>query len=225
MPSPDDVRRMFSRLAPRYDVFNRWASFGLDAFWRERVAGRLRAGEDILDLGCGTGDLTLLAAEKGCRVVGLDFSEDMLEIARRRRPSLEWIQAEAMRIPLPDGRFDAVVSAFLLRNLYRSGALDGTLREARRLLKNGGRLIFLDLSLPANPVLRFGHAVYLHTILPLVGRIAAGASWPGRYLTDSIEAFPPTPAIRDSLESAGFQDPGIESFYGGVISLITAKKP
>jgi demethylmenaquinone methyltransferase/2-methoxy-6-polyprenyl-1,4-benzoquinol methylase len=215
---------MFSRLAPRYDVFNRWASLGLHAFWRKRVVDRLHAGEDVLDLGCGTGDLALLAADKGCRVVGLDFSEEMLEIARRRGLHLEWIRAEASRIPLPDGRFDAIVSAFLLRNLYRSGAWDVTLTETGRLLKKGGRLIFLDLSLPGNPLLRLGHAVYLRTILPLVGRIAAGARWPGRYLTASIEEFPPASAIRVSLESAGFQDPGIESFCGGVVSLVTAIK-
>lgn len=215
---------MFSRLAPRYDSFNRWSSLGLDGWWRKRLIARLPAGVDVLDVGCGTGDLSLLAAAKGHRVTGLDFSPDMLEIARRRGPGLTWVQASAAGTGLPDASFGAVVSAYVMRNLYRGGLLDGSLREAFRVLRPGGRLMFLDLTRPRNGFLRRGHAIYMKTALPCIGRLVCGDRWPGDYLKTSIEELPPEAVLGKAFESVGFQNFRIVPLSGGIVSLFIAEK-
>jgi demethylmenaquinone methyltransferase/2-methoxy-6-polyprenyl-1,4-benzoquinol methylase len=222
--SPNDISRMFSRLAPRYDRFNRWSSLGLDGVWRRALISRLRPGGDVLDMGCGTGDLTLLAAAAGHRAAGLDFSEEMLEVARKRGPGLTWTRASAAETGFPDGRFDAVVSAYVMRNLYRGGLLDGSLREARRVLRQGGRLLFLDLTRPRNALLRWGHAAYMRTVLPLVGRVVCGADWPGDYLKTSIEDLPSDAVLRAAFESAGFTNFQVAPLSGGIVSLFIAER-
>jgi demethylmenaquinone methyltransferase / 2-methoxy-6-polyprenyl-1,4-benzoquinol methylase len=221
----DDIRRMFSALAPRYDRFNRWSSLGLDNHWRRALAGRLSAGQRVLDVGCGTGDLSLLAFHRGCRVSGLDFSEEMLAVARRREPAVDWTRAGADKTPFPPDSFDAVLSAYVMRNLYRGGLLEGSLKESFRVLKAGGRVMFLDLTRPRNPLLRWGHGLYMKTALPLIGRAVCGPSWPGAYLRSSIEELPAEVVIRGLFEGAGFKDVEIIPLSGGIVSLFIGQKP
>jgi demethylmenaquinone methyltransferase/2-methoxy-6-polyprenyl-1,4-benzoquinol methylase len=150
----------------------------------------------------------------------------MLEEARKRPGAdrAQWRQGSAAGLPFPDGRFDAVVSAYVMRNLYKGGLLEESLREAFRTLKAGGRLMFLDLTRPGNAAVRWGHGLYLKTLLPLIGRIVCGPAWPGSYLRTSIEDLPPEPALRDAFQAAGFKDFKIVPLTGGIVSLFIAQK-
>lgn len=215
---------MFSRLAPRYDSFNRFSSLGLDMWWRKRLVRGLPTGAAVLDMGCGTGDLALMAAAEGHRVTGLDFSPEMLEIARRRGPSLAWVEASAAETGLPDGAFGAVVSAYVMRNLYRGGLLDASLREAHRVLSPGGRVMFLDLTRPGNAFLRWGHGLYMKTALPLIGRLVCGDRWPGDYLKTSIEDLPAEGLLRGAFERAGFKNFKVSPMSGGIVSVFVGEK-
>src|SRR5687767_12013910 len=145
---------MFGALAPAYDRFNFLSSLRLDAVWRRRAVARLRPGQRVLDLGCGTGDLALAAARRAGpagRVTGADFAEPMLEVARRKSAGVgpgaapvEWVRASADALPFPDASFDFVVSAFVLRSL--AGIRAGAAREVARVLAPGGTACLLELA-------------------------------------------------------------------------------
>ncbi|HEY6031571.1 MAG TPA: ubiquinone/menaquinone biosynthesis methyltransferase, partial [Gaiellaceae bacterium] len=144
--APDAVRTMFDRIAPVYDAMNRVMTAGLDRRWRRITAEAVvREGDAVLDAACGTGDLALADAKAGGRVTGLDFSERMLERARRKGPGLEWVQGDALALPFPDASFDAATVGFGVRNL---DDLEAGLRELRRVLKPGGRLGVLEITRP-----------------------------------------------------------------------------
>lgn len=219
---------MFSALAPRYQRFNRWSSLGLDDRWRLALVKELGDSRRVLDLGTGTGDLAWRIARQLPRsfVVGADLSFDMM-IQSERVVSTQapvWVQASGESLPFRGASFDSVVSAFVLRNLFMGGVLAASLREASRVLGTGGRLIFLDLTRPANVLLRWGHRIYGKTALPLIGRLMFGKNWPGTYLSGSIRALPSGESMGKLFLENGFSSFECRPLWGGIVSLFIGKK-
>ena len=165
---PDEVRTMFDRIAPVYDVMNRVMTAGLDRRWRRlTVEAVVRPGDRVLDGCCGTGDLALAARRAGAvHVVGLDFSEAMLERARRKSDDVEWVRGDLLALPFADGSFDAATVGFGVRNV---ADLEGGLRELRRVLRPGGRLGILEITRPRG-LLRPFFRLWFDVLVPLAGR-------------------------------------------------------
>jgi demethylmenaquinone methyltransferase/2-methoxy-6-polyprenyl-1,4-benzoquinol methylase len=222
---------MFSRIVPEYQAFSRWSSLGCDSLWRQKLAKEVSGCRQVLDVGAGTGDVTYLLAGQQKRAVGVDFSFEMLEWAQkhpsqgRPAPTASWTQATAAALPFADGSFDGIVSAFVLRNLKKAGVLNDSLRECFRVLVPGGRLVFLDLTQPSGLLLKWGHALYNRTVMPLAGTLIFGPRWPGRYLADSIEELGGEAILGPLFQKAGFTDFRMTPLWGGVVSLIAAQKP
>lgn len=209
---PQKVQAMFSAIAGAYDLNNRLHSFGLDQSWRRRAVAiaRVKSSDDVVDVACGTGDLTELFAQSGARsVLGLDFTPPMLEIAREKsgrtahsgaRPRFE--HGDATSLHLADASADVISIAFGLRNV---GDPHAALREFRRVLRPGGRLVVLEFDEPRNPVIRSLNRLYTHHIMPITASlIARDRSGAYRYLPRSVETFLDADRLRDAVRSAGF---------------------
>ena len=184
------VRAMFSGIARRYDLLNHLLSGNVDKRWRRRTARALESclveGARVLDVACGTGDLSLVLDEAGeASVIGLDFCRPMLEIARHKADEISrpvpFVEGDALRLPFEDETFDAVTIAFGLRNL--AGVADG-LRELRRVLKQGGRLAVLEFSSPVVPGFRALVRFYFTRVLPRIGGLVSGSRGAYEYLPD-----------------------------------------
>jgi demethylmenaquinone methyltransferase/2-methoxy-6-polyprenyl-1,4-benzoquinol methylase len=212
----DGVRRMFDRIAPVYDAMNRVMTAGLDRRWRaETVREAVRPGDRVLDACCGTGDLALAARRAGAgSVVGLDFSERMLERARRKGPDLEWIQGDVLALPFEDGGFDAAVVGFGVRNVED---LEAGLRELRRVLRPGGRLGILEITTPRGFLAPF-YRVWFDRVVPLLGRVLPGGD-AYTYLPASVRRFPGPEELADLLRSCGFGSVRFRLFAGGIVAL------
>lgn len=233
-PDADSIRSMFDRLAHRYDLFNHLTSMGLATWWRKKALLPLERGMRVLDLGCGTGDLTLAAAKKiagSGEVVGLDFSENMLAHARRRYAKLglngsgnaRFVRKKAEELPLEGDRpYDLIVSGFVLRNLYEN--IDPILEGVYRSLKSGGRIRFLDITEPSNPVKRFFWKTYMATFAVLYGKILFGKDYPAFYLTESAKRFVKPAEFIAKLERCGFKKVSVERMMLGSVALYSAEK-
>ena len=189
------VQRLFTRIAPRYDWFNRLASLGLDQGWRAQAIerGTITPGQQVLDVCTGTGDLAVLCTQyqqQAGTVVGMDMNGAMLTHAQRKQRALGltigWIQGEAESLPFSEGTFDRVVIGFSTRNLTH---LMGGLREMVRVLRPQGRLVILETGYPANPVLRAAYQTFLFTGVRLIGFLLTGRTWPFTYLARSVRGF------------------------------------
>jgi demethylmenaquinone methyltransferase/2-methoxy-6-polyprenyl-1,4-benzoquinol methylase len=214
------VEGMFDRLAPRYDRMNRIISLGLDRRWRKHTVDALDAppGARVLDLACGTGDLCRDLAARGCHPIGLDFSAGMLAAARIDAPL---VRADGARLPVATGTLDAVTCGFALRNFVD---LDTVFAECARVLRPGGRFAALDASVPANPVMRAGNAVWFRGAVPLLGRVLARDAEAYRYLPRSTAYLPPAPVLADRLAEAGFGAVRHTTFTGGSVLLMTGTR-
>ena len=215
---PDAVRTMFDRIAPVYDLMNRVMTAGLDGRWRRLTARAVvRSGDRVLDACCGTGDLALADERAGGRVVGLDFSERMLERARRKAPSLEWVRGDLLDLPFADESFDAATVGFGVRNV---ADLERSLGELRRVLRPGGRLGILEITTPRG-FLRPFYRLWFDKIVPLlVGRVLRGGS-AYSYLPASVRRFPGPEELAALLERAGFGDVSFRRLAGGIVALYT----
>jgi demethylmenaquinone methyltransferase/2-methoxy-6-polyprenyl-1,4-benzoquinol methylase len=216
----EDVRGMFDRIAPVYDVMNRLMTAGLDRRWR-RLAAReaVWPGDRVLDACCGTGDLAIEAERRGGRVVGLDFSERMLERARRKSGTIEWVQGDALALPFEDGSFDAATCGFGVRNLED---LAGGLAELRRVLRPGGRIAVLEITRPRGLLKPF-FRLWFDVLVPLAGKVLPG----GRaytYLPASVRRFPGPDDLSALFERVGFEDVRYRLLGGGSVALHTAVK-
>ena len=211
------VREMFDRIAPVYDAMNRAMTAGLDRRWREETARAVVApGDRVLDACCGTGDLALADLRLGGRVTGVDFSEPMLERARRKSDGIEWVVADALALPFADGSFDAVTVGFGVRNL---DDLKAGVRELRRVLVHGGRLGVLEVTQPLG-LLRPFYKLWFDILVPLAGKLLPGGS-AYTYLPASVRRFPTASDFTELLRESGFDDVRCRLFAGGIVALHT----
>jgi len=216
--APEEVRGMFDRIAPVYDLMNRVMTAGLDGRWR-RLAARevVWPGDRVLDACCGTGDLAVEAERRGGRVVGLDFSARMLERARRKSGTIEWLQGDALALPFADGEFDAVTVGFGVRNL---ADLEGGLREAKRVLRPGGRIAVLEITRPRG-LLRPFFRLWFDVLVPIAGKVLPGGK-AYTYLPASVRRFPGPEDLAALFAKAGFHDVRYRMLGGGSVALHVA---
>ncbi len=214
------ISGMFDSIASKYDRMNHGMSLGIDRLWRRRfvrrLAKKLPEKAAVLDLACGTGDLTKALSEKGYQVTGLDISSEMMAIGREKcrylSPKPNFVLGSAEQIPFPDDTFDAVTIAFGLRNFdHRARCL----AEIRRVLKPGGQLAVLEFAVPRNRHWNKIYLFYFKNILPLIGRLVGSADAYG-YLVDSVLAFPRYEALCDEFRRAGFLFPRYKPYTGGI---------
>ncbi len=223
-----DVQQTFHDIAQRYDRMNRVMTLGQDQRWRrELVKGlALQAGERLLDLGAGTGDLSFEAIRQqaGCHVVAADFTLAMLRLGQQGTGGelLPWTTADALCLPFPDESFDAVCSGFLLRNVRD---LDQALREQKRVLKPNGRLASLDTSRPTRNWLSPFIKIYLNFCIPLLGSVIAGNRNAYQYLSASTQAFLTAEELAERMLRAGFRAVRFKRRMAGTIGLHWANKP
>ena len=220
----DRIRQMFDQVAARYDARNRLFSADRDRAWRRRAAQRaaLRPGQTALDLCTGTGKLAhelLPFVRPSGRVVGIDFSPAMLELARGREPEVEFRLGDVTRLNEPDASVDAVTIGFGLRNLVDREA---ALREMFRVLRPGGRLVILEFAPPPRGLLMRAYRFYLSRLMPAVaGLLSAGEGSAYRYLAETVEAFPEPAELARQLEGLGFTV-AVERLTFGIAALHVA---
>jgi demethylmenaquinone methyltransferase / 2-methoxy-6-polyprenyl-1,4-benzoquinol methylase len=213
------VRDMFDAIAPKYDRLNRIISFRLDVRWRKRAVRDLAlpAGSNVLDLASGTGDLCIDLRKAGMSSVSMDLSFGMLSADRSGSPR---VQTDILRLPVPDGSVDGVMCGFALRNLVD---LPTFFNELGRVVRPGGRIALLDVSVPKNRVVRWGNGIYFGKIVPKIG--AALSDGPAyAYLPKSV-AYLPLPAFMVSaLQDAGFADAEHTQLSGGLTQLMVGTR-
>jgi demethylmenaquinone methyltransferase / 2-methoxy-6-polyprenyl-1,4-benzoquinol methylase len=211
---------MFDRIAPVYDVMNRVMTAGLDVRWRRlAAASAVRAGDRVLDAACGTGDLAIADLKAGAgKVTGLDFSAKMLERARRKNTTIEWLQGDMLALPFADETFDAATVGFGVRNVEDLGL---GLRELRRVLRPGGRLAILEITQPRGALRPF-YSLWFDRIVPLLGKVLPGGD-AYTYLPASVKRFPTAERLADMLREAGFTDVRFKLMGGSIVALHTGQ--
>ncbi len=221
---------MFGAIAGRYDFLNHFLSANCDRRWRRtcvrEIEKRIAAPfPRILDLGCGTADLSLAFSRLG-PVVGCDFCHPMLQIGTQKiagidpHPPVSLLEADALVLPFADASFDVVVSAFVLRNL---AGIDQGLQEMRRVLRPGGFVGILEFGMPRVPILATVYQWYFLRILPRVGRLLSGVDGPYGYLPTSVQAFPPVEELKKKIEIAGFDNAEYRLLTGGIAILLVGQ--
>jgi demethylmenaquinone methyltransferase / 2-methoxy-6-polyprenyl-1,4-benzoquinol methylase len=220
---PEQVAAMFDAVAKNYDRTNDLLSFGQARLWRRALVRAVapKPGERVLDLAAGTGTSSMALAKPGVEVIAGDFSEGMLAEGRKRHPSLQFVFADAMRLPFLDAEFDAVTISFGLRNVndYRVA-----LAEMLRVLKPGGRVVVCEFSHVSGPLDAL-YGFYLKNILPLFSRLASSTPEAYSYLAESIAAWPNQTALADELRAAGFERVTYRNLSLGVVAMHSGFKP
>ena len=225
------VREMFTSIAPRYDLLNHVLSFNIDRLWWWRTARSFDAilklpEARVLDLCCGTGDMTFALRRRArsgdCADSGADFSHAMLQraAAKGKGTTLRWIEADALQLPFPDGHFNLVTSAFGFRNL---ADYDAGLREIPRVLAPGGECGILDFGEPGG-LLGHAYRVYFKHVLPAIGTVLSGVSGPYAYLPASVERFPAPEEMLGRMRQAGFREASWSPYTFGIAGLYRGVK-
>ena len=226
------VREMFAAIATRYDLLNHLLSGNVDQRWRRLVARRMAANLStndarVLDVACGTGDLSLaLVAGTKAQVIGLDFCQPMLDIAAAKSSDrglgIPFVEGDALKLPFRDRSFDGVSIAFGLRNL---ASFEGGLGKLFRILRPGGTVAVLEFSTPRTPILRTFFRVYFTKLLPFVGGMVSGSKSAYEYLPDSVSRFPDQALLAAMLKEVGFGEVTFENLTGGIAALHIGKRP
>ena len=226
------VRDMFGSIAARYDFLNHFLSANLDRRWRQICVREMKkrtkaASPRILDIGCGTADLSIAFSGLG-PVIGCDFCHPMLCLGNKKISGIhsvhpfDLIEADALMLPFPDKTFDMVVSAFVLRNL---ADINQGLREMRRVLRPGGFLGILDFGMPRWPLIAQLYRFYFLKVLPKAGKLLSGVDGPYGYLPDSVQAFPPIEELKLKAEQAGLIRVEYRRLTAGVAVLLIGSCP
>ena len=229
------VRQMFDRIAPTYDKLNHLMSLGIDRFWRNKAIDSLKpfSPQNILDIATGTGDFALLMAKllppKGGQgvfhITGADISEGMMSVGREKvkqeglQDMISFEHEDCLNLSFPDGSFDAVTSAYGVRNFQD---LDKGLREMRRVLRPGGHLLIVELTPPPRFPMKQLFWVYAHVVMPLLGRLISHDNSAYTYLPASMEAFPQPEQMEGILKRAGFSDVQWKRFTFGISTMYLA---
>ena len=228
---PDGIRKMYEKVALRYDLFNRVATFGLDGGWRRRAAELVpkRSDMTVVDVCAGTGDMTRELALKlgvGSLVMALDFSSEMLSLCRNKlsdtTANVAFVMGRGEVMPVTSGRVDAACCTFALRNL--ESVMDGFLKELFRILRPGGKVVLLETGRPTAPILKQAHKLYLKKVVPFEGRLITGNGPAYRYLADSVQHFPSPDDFCHELKAVGFRRTSWQHLSWGIATIYTAYK-
>jgi demethylmenaquinone methyltransferase/2-methoxy-6-polyprenyl-1,4-benzoquinol methylase len=223
------VQEMFGRIAGRYNIMNRIMTFGQDMSWRRFVVkqANLPAKGALLDLATGTGDIAFEAKESqpDAHVIGADFALPMMYVGQDepRGKTIDWSAADALNLPFPNARFDAVVSGYLMRNVID---IPRALKEQWRVLKNGGRIVILDTAPPPNNILKPFILIHMNYVIPILGRLIGGqaAADAYKYLPESTQAFKTAPELVELLKQAGYQNIGYKLVMLGTQMIVWGEK-
>ncbi|MDP2778580.1 MAG: ubiquinone/menaquinone biosynthesis methyltransferase [Anaerolineales bacterium] len=218
------VQNMFTRIAHRYDLMNRLMTGGQDIRWRKQVIklARMDVNASLLDLGTGTGDLAREAVLQfpQAKVTAADFTLEMMRVGQKTSP-LNFSSADALRLPFKDSTFDAVISAFLMRNVID---LQKGIEEQFRVLKEGGRIVILDTTRPKKNILSPFIWIHMHIIIPALGGLLTGVSEAYRYLPETTEGFVTAEEMVSRMTSAGFKKIGFNRLMFGTIAIHWGEK-
>ncbi|MGZ3579583.1 MAG: bifunctional demethylmenaquinone methyltransferase/2-methoxy-6-polyprenyl-1,4-benzoquinol methylase UbiE [Syntrophales bacterium] len=226
---PSVIGRMFDRIAPTYDQLNTILSFSLDKAWRTAAINLLeiRAGDTVLDIATGTGDLALSAAAGGAEIIGIDLSKQMLlrALGKAEEQNLltryAVVQGDALSMPFRDETFNSAMVAFGIRNMNN---LEAFLAEIHRVLSIRGRFSILEFSLPERSLFRWIYGAYLTCVVPIIGGLISGDYDAYRYLRDSVTAFPVPQALEDIMKGQGFRVALSKPIFGGISHLYLIEK-
>lgn len=219
------VKRLFATIADRYDLITRLLSFGRDRRWKLRLAALAgpREGTKALDLACGTGDIAYELARRGARVVGLDLTHRMLQLAQQKNRGthpVRFVAGDMTMLPFPDASFDLVTTGYGIRNVPR---IDPALAEIRRVLRPGGLLLSLDFDRPANPVVRAVYLGYLTVVGSALGWVLHGDPDTYRYIPESIRRYPGAIGVSGMLVRGGFAESRVIPLLGGLMAINSAR--
>ncbi len=221
--SEPQVRAMFDRIARVYDLMNTVMTAGLHHRWRERAVdlAQVGAGARALDVATGTGDMAIALARRGAEVVGSDFSEQMLALAREKAPGIEFEWGNALELPYEDESFDVATVGFGARNF---GDLRAGLAEMARVVRPGGRVVVLEITTPQRPPLSWFFSLWFDRLVPLIGRLA-GDPDAYSYLPSSVRRFPGPEALGAELAAVGLVDVRWLLTAGGIIAIHSGRRP
>jgi demethylmenaquinone methyltransferase/2-methoxy-6-polyprenyl-1,4-benzoquinol methylase len=221
---PDEVAGMFSDVAPGYDRTNLMLSMGNSALWRVAVQRAIdpKPGERILDVAAGTGTSSASLARSGATVVAVDFSPGMIEEGRKRNPKIEFVEADAQKLPFGDDEFDVVTISFGLRNVADPKA---ALAEMYRVLKPGGRLLVCEFSHPPQALVRGGYELYLRRAMPMIAKVSSSNPDAYTYLLESIAEWPDQSTLSQWIRGVGFTRVAHRNLTAGVVALHRGRKP
>jgi ubiquinone/menaquinone biosynthesis methyltransferase len=220
------VRRLFSTIADRYDLITGLLSYGQDRRWKRRLVSlaQIRPGVRVLDLACGTGDITLALAGRGARACGLDVTHRMVQLARHKADAetsgARFVTGDMMALPFPDAAFDLVTVGYGIRNVPR---IEPAIDEIRRVLKPGGLFLSLDFNTPSNRVVRAVYLGYLTMVGSLLGWTLHRNPDTYRYIPESIKRYPGAARVAEMLTRAGFDDSRVVPLFGGLMALNIAR--
>lgn len=221
---PEQVAAMFDEVAPTYDKTNDLLSFGQSRLWRGIVAKAVdpKSGQSVLDMAAGTGSSTAAFARPGVRLVAGDFSEGMLAEGRKRHPEIEFVFADATKLPFKAKEFDATTISFGLRNVVD---VEAALSEMFRVTKPGGRIVICEFSKVSNPVLRPFYNFYLRKVLPAFSSLASKTPEAYAYLSESIDAWPDQRTLAAKIEKAGYEKVTFRNLSFGIVAIHVGFKP